>query len=259
MKNRGEGPASWDERMANQEQPATWTGIAQWYDGLVESGSGPHETALACTLKLVGELGGQDVLDIACGQGLATRGLARKGANRVTGVDSSAAMLELARGHEAMEPLGISYVEDDAQTLGTFADARFSGVNCQLGLMDIPDLPATVAAVHRVLRAGGWFVFVIGHPCFLAPHAVTLRDAAGSPGRLIVNYLNERFWRSDNSSGVRRAGNYHRTLATYINAVLGAGFLLDVVDEPRASPSLAERQPEYASVPIFWATRAHKT
>ncbi|MGH9235099.1 MAG: hypothetical protein ACRD0R_17375 [Acidimicrobiales bacterium] len=30
-----------------------------------------------------------------------------------------------------------------------------------------------------MLRPGGWFVFVIGHPCFLAPDAAPTTTAAG--------------------------------------------------------------------------------
>ena len=83
-----------------------WSDIAGWYDELVQAGSGPHETAVECTVRLVGDLTGQDVLDIACGQGHAARALARAGARSVTGVDSSPAMLALARRHEEARPLG---------------------------------------------------------------------------------------------------------------------------------------------------------
>ena len=229
-----------------------------WYDELVQSGSGPHETAVECTVGLVGDLTGQDVLDIACGQGHAARALRpSRGANR-DGVDSSPAMLALARRHEEAQPLGVIYLEDDAQTLAAIADKSLDGANCQLGLMDIPDLPATLAAVHRVLRSGGWFTFVIGHPCFLTPYASTVADRDGRPARLVNGYFDERFWRSANPQGVRRAGNHHRTLGTYLNALIQAGFVIDTVDEPRPTPGLAEQQPEYAEVPIFWATRAHR-
>jgi SAM-dependent methyltransferase len=233
----------------------TWSDIAGWYDELLEAGSGPHETALACTMALAGEVAGLRVLDIACGQGLATRALARAGA-RVTGIDATAGMVEHARGHERDAPLGIEYVEDDARTLASQPDGVAHGVTCQLGLMDIPDLEPTLAAVHRVLRAGGWFVFVIGHPCFLAPDAETMTSAGGAPGRFVSGYFEERFWRSTNPEGVRRAGNHHRTLSTYLNGVVAAGFAIETVAEPRPQPLLAEQQPEYSSVPIFWATRA---
>jgi SAM-dependent methyltransferase len=168
-------------------------------------------------------------------------------------------MLELAERHERNHPLGIAYVRDDAHTLSAFPDGRFDGVTCQLGLMDIPDLDAALRAAHRVLRPAGWFVFVIGHPCFLTPDAVTATDSEGRPARLVNGYFDERFWRSGNPEGVRRAGNHHRMLATYLNALVRAGFVIVSVDEPRPSRLLADRQPEYASVPLLWATRAHRS
>ena len=201
---------------------------------------------------------GLELLDLACGQGLATRALAGAGAGPVTGVDSAAPMLRMARGYESREPLGVRYVEDDAQRLGAFQDASFDGVTCQLGLMDIPDLDATLAAVHRVLRDEGWFAFVIGHPAFLAPHAVTVPDADGRPGRLITEYLDEQFWRSQNPHGVRRVGNHHRTISTYANALISVGFAIEAVAEPSALPLLAAQQPEYEALPIFLGMRARR-
>ena len=237
--------------------PPSWSDIAAWYDGLVVSGSGPHETAVSSTLRLAGEITGQHVLDIACGQGLAARALARAGAASVRGVDSSPQMIEIARRHEDAQPLGIEYVLEDAQTLASLPAGHFDGANCQLGLMDIPDLGATLSALRRVLRPAGWFVFVVGHPCFLTPDATTLVTQDGSPGRLVSGYFKERFWRSSNPEGVRRAGNHHRTLSTYVNSLIHAGFVIDAVEEPLPTARLAAQQPEYAEVPIFWGTRAH--
>jgi SAM-dependent methyltransferase len=105
------------------EPGPTWSDIAGWYDDLVERGSGPHDTALRCLLDLVPAAGlaGADVLDLACGTGLATRALAARGVARVVGVDSSPEMVERARGHG---PAGgpITYVVDDAQVLASRAE-----------------------------------------------------------------------------------------------------------------------------------------
>lgn len=71
----------------------------------------------------------------------------------------------------------VGYVVDDAQRLAACDSGSFDGATCHLGLMDIPHLGATLAVTHRVLRPGGWFVFVTGHPCVLVPDAVpALRD-----------------------------------------------------------------------------------
>jgi len=235
----------------------SWSDIAEWYDELISAGSGAHDTAVSCLLRLLPTLAGESVLDVACGQGHATRAVAAAGAARVVGVDSSAAMIERARRHE--DDRGeIFYVLDDAEHLRSFEPASFDGVTCQLALMDIADLDAALAAVHRVLKRGGWFVFVIGHPCFLVPDASPARTPGGRPGVTITGYFQERFWRSTNPNGVRRAGNHHRMLSTYLNALSGAGFTLEAAEEPLPSALLLERQPLYGEVPIFFAGRARR-
>lgn len=236
----------------------TWSDIAAWYDQLLRGGSGPHETAVACLLGLVPDLAGASVLDVACGQGLATRSLAEAGAADVVGTDASEAMIAFARGHPTPAGGEVSYVVDDAQRLAAFDSGSFDGATCQLGLMDIPDLSATLDAIHRVLGPGGWFVFVIGHPCVLVPDAVPAPGADGRPAVTITGYFEERFWRSANPHGVRRAGNHHRTLGTYLNGLVRAGFVLDAVAEPRPTAWLAEQQPLYAEVPIFFAARVFR-
>ena len=233
----------------------TWSDIAGWYDDLVSSGRSPHGTAVATTLELACDVRGLRVLDAACGQGSATRALARAGA-LVTGADATPELLEAAREHEAADPLGITYVLADAQRLEAFAAGGFDLVTCQLALMDIPDLDATLRAVRRVLRPHGAFVAVISHPCFLAPFAQTVTTADGRPGRLVATYLREEFWRSPNPEGVRRAGAHHRTLSTYLNALVRHGFALEATLEPAASGAYAQAHPEYTQVPIFLGLRA---
>jgi 2-polyprenyl-3-methyl-5-hydroxy-6-metoxy-1,4-benzoquinol methylase len=69
----------------------SWSDIATWYDALLRAGSGPHESATACLFGLVPQLTDAEVLELACGQGLATRALAGAGAPRVVGVDATRA------------------------------------------------------------------------------------------------------------------------------------------------------------------------
>jgi SAM-dependent methyltransferase len=236
----------------------TWSDIAGWYDDLIRSGSGPHETAVDCLLELLPpSLAGQAVVDVGCGQGLATRALAGAGAARVVGVDSSPEMVAFARRHAI--PPSVEYVVDDAQRLASLESGSFDGATCQLALMDIPDLDATLEALCRVLRPGGWFVFVIGHPCFLMPEARPTRDGDGLLALMVRGYFEERFWRSENPQGVRRAGNHHRTLATYLNALVRAGLAVEEVAEPVAAGRLGAERPLYREVPIFFAARTRRS
>jgi hypothetical protein len=73
----------------------------------------------------------------------------------------------------------------------------------------------------------------------------------------VTSYLDEEFWTSSNPNGVRgRAGNYHRPLSVYLDALLASGFQLDAVEEPHPSQLLLDQQPVYKNLPIFFAARA---
>ncbi|HET8631179.1 MAG TPA: class I SAM-dependent methyltransferase [Thermomicrobiales bacterium] len=226
---------------------AAYDAIAEWYDEALRAGS-LHDLILPALLRACGPVAGRRVCDLGCGSGVAARALARAGA-RVVGVDLSAALLAIARRYEAAEPLGVAYLRDDARALAAVADGAFDGVACNLALMDIDDLGATARAVRRVLRRGGWFACTITHPCFLTPHARSLREPDGAHRRLVWGYFAEGFWRSDNPDGVRgKVGARHRTLGTYLNTLLDAGLVLERFDEPAATGDLAARFPIYAEV-----------
>ncbi|HKV84776.1 MAG TPA: class I SAM-dependent methyltransferase, partial [Ktedonobacterales bacterium] len=154
---------------------APYDDYAEWYDRYVRDEAIYRDVVLPSMLALIGEVAGEKVLDLACGQGWLTRELARREA-RMTGVDVSAELLALARRYEAEEPLGITYIQDDAQTLSRIEAGAFAGVVSTLALMDIPDLEATLRATRRVMRPGGWLVISLTHPCFQSPFARTSED-----------------------------------------------------------------------------------
>ena len=227
--------------------------IADWYDNIVRTSWGNHEDELPLLSELVGDIKGKDICDLACGQGSITRRLAQAGA-RVVGVDISERLLEFAKKDEEAEPLGIRYIQDDAQHLDTLPDQSFDGVVCTWSLIDIEDLTECLNAVVRILRPGGWLVFSITHPCFLGPQA---RRVDGD--WLVGNYLKEGFWRNDYAEGVRgKVGTYHRTLSTYVNTLAEAGLLIDRVVEPRRPDSGNARLPDTSKVPPFVYARCKK-
>jgi ubiquinone/menaquinone biosynthesis C-methylase UbiE len=237
---------------------AAYDAIAAWYDDAIRRGSLLHDLIIPHLADLIGEIQGQRVCDLGCGQGVIARQLARQGA-QVVGMDLSAELLAIARRDEEAEPLGIVYVHDDAQALATVADAAFDGVLCNMALVDIPDLDAALQSVQRILRPEGWFVFTITHPCFQTPASWWEADADGTTQRVVRAYFDEGFWRSDNPHGVRgQVGAYHRTLSTYVNALAEANLVLERLLEPQATGHIAERLPGYAEVPAVLLARCRK-
>jgi len=73
-------------------------------------------------LKLVGDLRGQRVLDLACGSGHYSRLLKEHGAARVEGVDISPEMVQVARRTEQAQGHGVHYHVCDAAALPHLGD-----------------------------------------------------------------------------------------------------------------------------------------
>jgi 2-polyprenyl-6-hydroxyphenyl methylase / 3-demethylubiquinone-9 3-methyltransferase len=106
-------------------------------------------------LKALGDVSGRLVLDAGCGGGLVARELAAAGAE-VVGVDRSRGSLGVARravGGAAFRP-----AQGRLERL-PFADGRFDVVVAADVLEHVPDLPAAVTELARVLAPGGSLVF----------------------------------------------------------------------------------------------------
>ena len=229
--------------------------IADWYDAFLRENPIYEEIVLPTVLGLVGDADGVDACDIACGQGFISRALAHLGA-LVTGVDISERLLALAREYGRNDSPHIRYINDDAQTLMSLPASSFDLATCSMALMNIPDIAAAFQAARRILRADGRYVFIITHPCFQTPHAKWIDIGGGHQVRQVSDYMSEGFWTATRSDDVRsQQGEYHRTLATYVNALLGAGFVLERIVEPVASGRSAERYHGRSHIPPFLAVR----
>jgi SAM-dependent methyltransferase len=110
-----------------------------------------HRELAAAVAEFADLDGVRDVLDVATGTGLVLRALrARDGALRLTGIDLSGGMVEVARA----ELPDAELVEGDATVL-PFGDGEFDLVTCATGLHLFPEADAAVAEWVRVLRPGG--------------------------------------------------------------------------------------------------------
>jgi ubiquinone/menaquinone biosynthesis C-methylase UbiE len=93
-----------------------------------------------------------DVLEVAIGTGLNLACYPPE--IRLTGIEWSPAMLEIARHRAAELHRCAELLEGDAQDL-PFPDESFDTVVCTFGLCAIPDDHRAIAEMHRVLRPGG--------------------------------------------------------------------------------------------------------
>ncbi|WP_281260865.1 class I SAM-dependent methyltransferase [Paractinoplanes atraurantiacus] len=203
------------------------------------------------------DMSGARVVDLGCGEGLMTRAVAARGAT-VVGIDPTERLVEHARSIEAADPCGATYAVDDGTTLATVSDSSAEWVTAGLSLNNVPDLEAALRSVRRVLAPGGRLAFTVPHPCFEAPHAGWADSGDGTSRRIVGDYFAQGFWRSANPSGVRRAGNQHRTLSRYLMALIAERFAIEVIAEPQPDQRLIDHQPHRAGLPPFLVVRGRR-
>jgi len=99
-------------------------------------------------------LAGKRVLDVGCGGGLLTEGMAALGAN-VTGIDLSEKPLGVARLHLFESGLQVDYRQIAAEDLAAEQPGSFDVVTCLEMLEHVPDPASTVRACAALVKPGG--------------------------------------------------------------------------------------------------------
>lgn len=195
--------------------------------------------------SLLPDLRGSGVLDLGCGFGWFCRWARQHGAARVLGIDVSERMLAHARA-TTQDP-AITYRRADMEDL-ELAAGSFDLAYSSLALHYLENLDRLVGVVHRSLLPGTSLVFSVEHPIFTAPAKPGWsQNADGCNTWPIDSYLDEGPRSTDwLAKGVIK---HHRTVATYLNMLIRAGFVISHVEEwgpteeqIRLRPNLAGEQ-----------------
>ena len=174
---------------------------------------------------LLPDLQGLRVLDLGCGYGWFCQWAQQQGATHVLGLDVSEKML--ARARSTTSP-AITYARADLEHLDLQA-APFDLAYSSLALHYIQDLSSLLAKIYGALVPGGTFVFSAEHPVFTAPSHPAWSLEQGRKIWPLDSYLIEGPRTTDwLTKGVIKQ---HRTVGTYLNLLLDAGFAICRVEE----------------------------
>lgn len=235
----------------NEQFFRRYSGLPRSVDGL---DAAPEWPALRAMLPVVQ---GRRVIDLGCGFGWFCRWAAAQDAAQVEGFDVSERMLERAR--RETQHSRIRYTTADLETLSLppgCCDLAYSS----LALHYIADLPRLFAEVHRALVPGGAFVFSMEHPIYTAPHQPGwMQHASGRSVWPLDGYLDEGARTTDwLAKGVIKQ---HRTVAAYVNTLLGCGFSLRRLEEWGPDAAQIAAHPDWAldrERPIFLLVSAER-
>jgi 2-polyprenyl-6-hydroxyphenyl methylase/3-demethylubiquinone-9 3-methyltransferase len=105
-----------------------------------------------------GGLAGKRVVDVGCGGGLLSEGMAACGA-QVTGIDMGEKALGVAKLHMLESGCQVDYRLIAAEALAAEAPAAFDAVTCLEMLEHVPDPASTVRACAQLVKPGGQVFF----------------------------------------------------------------------------------------------------
>lgn len=221
------------------DNPDFFTGYSQLPRQVQGLAGAPEWPAIRALLP---DVRGLRVADLGCGFGWAARWFREHGAASVLGLDLSQSMI--ARARAMTEDAAITYRIADLEALDLPA-AGFDLVYSALTFHYIRDFARLARAIHGGLTPGGDLVFTVEHPIFMAAaHPHWIADEDGRRTWPVNGYSSEGERRTDwFAKGVLK---YHRTLATTLNTLIGAGFILRRIEEFAPTSAQITAQPDLA-------------
>jgi 2-polyprenyl-3-methyl-5-hydroxy-6-metoxy-1,4-benzoquinol methylase len=191
--------------------------------------------------SLLPELRGKRVLDLGCGFGWHCRYAREQGASLVVGVDLSQKMLARAKA-DTNDP-AIEYrlctIED-----ADFPVEDFDVVISSLALHYVESFDLVCRNIFCWVRERGTFVFSVEHPMFTA---IAAQEWCLGPGGEKLHWPVDDYheegqrytqWMADNVI------KYHRTIASYVNTLIEAGFCVVKLLEPVPTLEMVAMRPK---------------
>lgn len=231
---------------------AQYSHMARSIDGLDEAGEWPAFRSLLPVLR------DRRVLDLGCGFGWHCRYAREQQAQSVVGVDLSEKMI--ARAREMTHDPAIEYYQRAIEDID-FPAGAFDMVISSLALHYVERFDLVCQKVHHCLVAGGSFIFSVEHPIFTAR---AVQDwYYGEHGERLhwpVDHYQQQGLRATRFLG-HDVIKYHRTVATHVNILIDAGFIIRNLSEPQPPQDMLDRHPEWQDEtrrPMFLLIAADK-
>jgi len=237
--------SNFDVTAANEETREAWNANAAFWDERM--GEGNDFVNVLCwpaIHALLNIQAGQRLLDIACGNGLTSRRLAKLGA-QVTAFDFAAEMIALAKQRGEDDRIDYRVIDaTDENALLALGEQTFDAALCHMALFDMADVQPLFRALPRLLKRNGLFVFSIIHPCFNNSHTAKVAEEADIEGNINTTYSIKvfKYKTATVAHGVAMRNQpkaqlyFDRPLEMMLGYGFDNGFVLDGLREPAFPP-----------------------
>ena len=192
----------------------SWNTNAEFWDHAMGNDLNDYHRQVVrpAVMEFLGNITGESILDIACGNGSFSALLSRMGAD-VTAIDYSDRLIDIAK--KRWKESNVEFLVCDAadeESILSLGEHRFTKAVSTMALMDISDIKPMVKALSKVLKYNGLFVFATQHPCF-----VTLTD----------RYMTEHSYQGEAIAGQPvQHTYYHRSLQDLFSPLFENGFII---------------------------------
>lgn len=222
-----------DKKPTKKTKSTSWGGVAHWYDTLL-SGDDTYQAQviLPNILRAMAIKKGENVLDLACGQGFFARAFFEEGA-KVTGVDLGKQLILIAKKESPKE---INYIANSAEDLSLFEDNSFDKIAIVLAIQNIEAPHKVFKECARVLAPGGELFIVLNHPAFRIPKTSSwgFDEATKTQYRRIDNYMSEskvEIEMNPSKRDTKTTISFHRPLQYYFKTLANSGFAVARLEE----------------------------
>lgn len=217
-----------------KNKDTSWNEVAGWYDELLKNDdSYQAKVILPNLLRVLALKKGEQVYDLACGQGYFANVFAHIGAS-VIASDLSKKLIETAKINAKEKVLFYITPAHRAQFL---KDNSVDTVVIVLAIQNIENVGEVFAECNRVLKKDGRIVMVLNHPAFRVPQASDWSFENGIQARIIYKYLSESKLSIDMTPGEKNLKKkittitFHRSLQYYMKLLAKNSFAITRLEE----------------------------
>src|SRR5690625_144886 len=179
--------------------------------------------------ELLPDFKNKTVLDLGCGYGWHCNYAIEQGAKRVIGIDQSEKMLKVAS--EKFPSPKIEFVKEDIEKIN-FPKNSFDVVMSSLVFHYVENYEALIRKISYTIKENGSFVFTVEHPTFTAYGS---QDWYYDDQGEVLHFPVDDYFLEGKREAVflgSKMTKYHRTLTTYLEGLIKAGFTIERVIEP---------------------------
>lgn len=227
-----------------------WDHMALAYEDFTESeDSYSYTIEWPCIQSMLTDLKDKDVLDLGCGTARFTFLFEKLQPRKITGIDLSEAMLNIAKKKAATKLSSAVFIKEDISRFN--ADEQYDFIFSSTVTHYIKDLQGLFERIYSALRSRGFCIISAMNPVYTSQYPISRSGLFPNDDEWVVRYLDKsersyiQPWIEYNDEIENYlSSSFHHTFSDYINAIAMAGFSIVEMQEPAPPEKWKTEQPE---------------